>query len=162
MILHVIKKTYHLLFLLIFVVSLSSCHAAIEDTAANSLAAILAVLFEYIYAIIALLLTFLLKLIRPLSIATIILGILGLAEIVDLSVSPIIFTLVGVALLFSFFIPDKPYFPKVIISKNLKELAGTWDKQDNEEKKRSRWVDFLLALLVGIVLLMIEYKNFAS
>ncbi len=160
--LHIIKKDLVRVLLLLLIISLSSCHAAIEDTAANSVAAILAVLFEYIYAIIALLLAFLLKLIRPLSIATIILGLLGLTEIVNLSVSPLLFTLVGIALLFSFFIRDKPYFPNVIISKNLNEFAGMWDKQDNEEKKRSRWVDFLLALLVGIVLLMIEYKYFAS
>ena len=158
-----LKRTILLLGIIVFVVlNLCSCIAGIEDTAANSASSIIAVLFEYIFAIVVVLISFIHRLIRSLSIATIILGVIGVLGIVDLSISPLILIAVGVAMLFSFAIPIKPYYPQVIISKNVKKIVET--RQKSEEKKvHESWLkELILDLVVGVILLLIEYSLFSN
>ncbi len=156
-----IRKILYLGLVLFLIQTFSSCHAEIDSGAANSIAAILAVLGEYFFATLALLLTFILKLIRPLSVATILLGLLGLLNVIDISISPIWLIIIGVVLMISFIIPIKPYFPKVIISKNIKTLEEVLKDDNDARSKRTRSADVLLGIIVGFILLILEYTLFA-
>lgn len=142
--------------------SLCACYAAIDDSAANSASSIITVVIEYVFAIGVLFFSLIHRLIRSLSIGTIILGILGELECVNLIVSPTILIAVGIALLISFIIPVKPYYPQVIISRNAKKVAETWKECEEKSGKKSWRREILIGLVVGIVLLLIEYTLFAQ
>ena len=142
--------------LFFFALIVSSCSLGIEISAANSISAILAVVGEYLLAIVSFVLVFVLHLIRPLSISLILLGILGLTNSVDLPASPYIVLVLGILLLFSFFISLKVYNPKVIIDKNAKKVL---EKDTEEDKQNGKHI--VIDLGVGIILLVIEYLIFA-
>lgn len=142
--------------------NLCACYAAIDDSAANSASSIIAVVFEYIFAFGVLFFSMIHRLIRSLSIATIILGIIGVLGCVNLIVSPTILIAIGIALLISFIMPVKPYYPQVIISKNAKKVAETWKEREEKSGKES-WIRvILIELAVGIALLLIEYTFLAK
>ncbi len=68
----------------------TSCTDIIDPSAANSLAAVVAVVGEYLYAALAFVLVVLLRILRPAGIALAILGLLGLCSFVELSTSGVI------------------------------------------------------------------------
>lgn len=150
-------KCLKVFFLLLFALTLSSCELGIDPAAANSLSATLAVLGEYLLAILSIVLVIVFHLIRSLSVSLILLSILGLTNAVALPVSPYIVLATGALLLISFIVPIKEYSPKVIIDKNVKKVFERETREDNTTGRR-----IAIDLVVGILLLIIEYFVFSK
>ena len=136
---------------------LTSCTDYIDPSVANSLSAILAVIGEYLYATIALILVVVLWILRPAGIALILLGILGLCEIVELSVNSVFLLCIGIMMFLISFAPIKQYEPLVVISKHFK-----MPKKEEVREKHNSYHDLFLQLFVGIIMLIIEYSIFAK
>lgn len=137
--------------------TLVSCTDVIDPSAANSLAAIIAVIGEYLYAALALVLVVILRILRPAGIALAILGVLGLCSLVELSASAVLLVCVGILMFFVSFAPIKQYEPLVIISKHFKI-----PKKEKVKEKRNGYQEFLIQLILGIAMLIIEYSIFAK
>lgn len=135
----------------------TSCTDFIDPTAANSLSAILAVIGEYLYAIIALILVVVLWIFRPAGIALVLLGIMALCKIVELSVDSVLLVCIGIMMFLTSFAPIKQYEPLVVISKHFKI-----PKKEKVRDKHNRYQDLFIQLLVGIITLIIEYSFFAK
>ena len=151
------SKPQAVLLLLLFTIAVSSCDVGIHLDGANSFAAIIAVIGEYLLAIVSTVLVFVLHLSRPFSISLVLLSILGMTNAVDLPVSPYIVLTIGLVLLFSFAVPLKAYKPKVIIDKNVKKF----EKDTEEEKQQIGVKGIAIEIGVGILLLFVEYLFFA-
>ena len=89
--------------------TLTSCTDFIDPSAANSFAAIIAVIGEYLYAIIALVMVVLLWILRPAGVALALLGVLGLCDFVDLTVNASLLIFAGVMHLLSHMNPWSSY-----------------------------------------------------
>ncbi len=152
------KSKPQALLLLLFTIAVSSCDVGIHLDGANSFAAIIAVIGEYLLAIVSTVLVFVLHLSRPFSISLVLLSILGMTNAVDLPVSPYIVLTIGLVLLFSFAVPLKAYKPKVIIDKNVKKV---FEKDTEEEKQQIGVKGIAIEIGVGILLLFVEYLFFA-
>jgi hypothetical protein len=136
---------------------LSSCKDFIDPAAANSLSAIIAVVGEYLYAILALVLVVLLWILRPAGIALAVLGVLGLYNLVELSQNSALLICIGLLMFIASFAPIKQYEPLVVISKHFK-----LQKKMEAKEKRKCYQEFLIQLLVGFLTLVIEYSIFAK
>ena len=152
------SKPQAVLLLLLFTIAVSSCDVGIHLDGANSFAAIIAVIGEYLLAIVSTVLVFVLHLSRPFSISLVLLSILGMTNAVDLPVSPYIVLTIGLVLLFSFAVPLKAYKPKVIIDKNVKKV---FEKDTEEETQQIGVKGIAIEIGVGILLLFVEYLFFA-
>lgn len=145
--------------ILVFAISLTSCEAEIDPSAANSCSAIIATIGEYLYAIIILMACIIIRLIRIAGIASIIIASHILYSNTNTSIiSPYLLLATGIiAIIGSLCIPVKTYKPRVIISK----YAG---KQKKEAEKYNKWKDFLydtcIGLASGIILLIVEHFVF--
>lgn len=151
------SKVIPLVSLSILALSVSSCNLGIDPDAANSISAILAVLGEYLLAIISVILVFVCHLTRSLSFSLLLLGFLGMINAVTLPLSPYTVFAIGVLLFFSFFIPLKSYSPQVIIDKNVKKVF-----EKETKKGKPLWKDLAIDIGGGVVLLVIEYLFFAK
>ena len=151
-------KSLTVLLLLLFTFAVSSCDVGIYLDGANSFAAIIAVIGEYLLAILSTVLVFVLHLFRPFSISLVLLSVLGMANAVALPVSPYIVLAIGLVLLFSFAVPLKAYKPKVIIDKNVKKV---FEKDTEKEKQQIGAKGIAIEIGVGILLLFVEYLFFA-
>ena len=89
------SKPQAVLLLLLFTIAVSSCDVGIHLDGANSFAAIIAVIGEYLLAIVSTVLVFVLHLSRPFSISLVLLSILGMTHAVNLPVSPYIVLTIG-------------------------------------------------------------------
>lgn len=136
---------------------LTSCRVDIDPAAANSHSAILAVIGEYLYAIIVLMLVVLLWILRPACIALVVLGALGVCDVISVSVSPEMLVGIGVLMFLASFAPIQQYEPTVIISKHFKVT-----KKEKVKEKHENFQQILIQLLAGIILLFIEYSIFAK
>ena len=137
--------------------TLSSCTDYIDPSAANSLAAIIAVIGEYLYAALALVLVVVLRILRPAGIALAVLGVLGLCSFVELSASSVLLVCIGILMFFVSFAPVKQYEPLVIISKHFK-----MPKKEKVKEKRNGYQEFVIQLIVGMTMLIIEYSIFVK
>lgn len=136
---------------------LTSCRDFIDPEAANSHSAILAVIGEYLYATIALFLVVVVWILRPSGIALVLLGILGVCEIVELAVNSMFLVCIGIMMFLTSFAPIKQYEPLVVISKHFKI-----PKKEKVREKHNGSHDFFIQLSVGIITLIIEYLIFAK
>ena len=136
---------------------LTSCTDIIDPSAANSLSAIIAVIGEYLYATIALVLVVLLWILRPAGIALAVLGVLELFDFVELSANSFLVICIGVLMLFASFAPIKQYEPIVAISKHFK-----MPKKVKFGENRNGYQEFIIQTIVGITMLIIEYSLFAK
>ena len=152
-------KDFIVAFVLIFSFTgiLTSCKDFIDPAAANSHSAIIAVVGEYIYAIIVIVLVTILWVLRPAGIALAVLGMLGLCDYIELSLDPILLICIGLLMSFTSFVPIKPYEPLVVISKHFKI-----PKKEKVIEKHSAYQDLLIQLLVSFIMLIIEYSIFAK
>jgi len=116
---------------------LTSCKDFIDPAAANSYSAVIAVIGEYLFAIIVLILVFILWVLRPAGIALAMLGLLGLGDLVELSLNPILLICIGLLMFFTSFVPITPYEPLVVISKHFK-----LPKKEKVIEKHSAYKDF--------------------
>ncbi len=156
----IIDKARNILFVafaVLFTGILVSCTDFIDPSAANSLAAVIAVVGEYLYAALALVLVVLLRILRPAGIALAVLGGLGLCSLVELSTSPVLLLCMGILLSIVSFAPIKQYEPMVIISKHFK-----MPKKEKDKKKRNGYQELVIQLIVGIAMLIIEYSIFVK
>lgn len=151
------SKPLTVLLLLLFSIAISSCDVGIHLDGANSFAAILAVIGEYLLAILSTVLVFILHLSRPFSISLVLLSILGMTNYVDLPTSPYVVLAIGLVLLLSFAVPLKAYKPKVIIDKNVKTVF----KKDTGEEKQQGAKRIAIEIGLGVFLLFVEYLFFA-
>lgn len=144
---------------IISILFLTSCIAEIDPSAANSISAIIAVIGEYVFAILVLIFCLISRLIRIAGSATVTFALYMLWANVNLDIinSNWLLAIGMVLIIISFFIPEKIYKPHVIISK----YAGK-QKSDPQTYNRMKGFlcDFFIGLLVGIVLLNIEYFVF--
>ena len=136
---------------------LTSCKDFIDPAAANSYSAVIAVIGEYLFAIIVLILVFLLWVIRPAGIALAVLGMLGLCDYIELSLDPILLICIGILIFFTSFAPITQYEPLVVISKHFK-----LPKKEKVIEKHSAYQDLFIQLLVSFIMLIIEYSIFAK
>lgn len=146
------------LVLLILILTIVSCRAEIEPSAANSASAIFAIFGEYIFAIAVLLFCCIFHLIRIVGSAIITFSCYMTLTDTTLNIinSKLAFLIGGILLIASLFIPSKIYTPHVIISKNVKRLEG----KAKENKRNIFLYEVCVGLLVGIVLLVIENYAF--
>lgn len=144
-------------FVIMFTGVLTSCTDIIDPAAANSLSAILAVIGEYLYAIIALVLVVILWILRPAGIALATLGMLGVCGIVELSVNSLFLICIGIMMFLISFVPIRQYEPLVIISKHFK-----MPKKEMVREKHNSYHELLIQLFVGFITLIIEYSIFAK
>lgn len=136
---------------------LTSCTDFIDPSAANSFAAVIAVVGEYLYAMLALVLFVVLWILRPAGIALAVLGVLGLYELVELSVNSTLLMFIGFMMLIASFAPIKQYEPLIVISKHFKV-----SKKEEDKERHKGYQEFFIQLLVGFVTLVIEYSIFAK
>ena len=136
---------------------LTSCKDFIDPAAANSYSAVIAVIGEYLFAIIVLILVFILWVLRPAGIALAMLGLLGLCDLVELSLNPILLICIGLLMFFTSFVPITPYEPLVVISKHFQ-----LPKKETVIEKPSAYKDFFIQLLVSFIMLIVEYLIFAK
>ena len=136
---------------------LTSCKDFIDPAAANSYSAVLAVIGEYLFAIIVLILVFLLWVLRPAGIALAVLGMLGLCDYIELSLDPILLICIGILIFFTSFAPITQYEPLVVISKHFK-----LPKKEKVIEKHSAYQDLFIQLLVSFIMLIFEYSIFAK
>lgn len=136
---------------------LASCTDYIDPSAANSLAAIIAVIGEYLYAAFALVLVVVLRILRPAGFALVILGLLGLCDFVELSANSVLLLCIGTLMFFVSFAPIKQYEPMVVISKHFK-----LPKKEKVKEKLNGYQEIVIQLIVGIAMLIIEYSIFVK
>ena len=136
---------------------LTSCKDFIDPAAANSYSAVIAVIGEYLFAIIVLILVFLLWVLRPAGIALAVLGMLGLCDYIELSLDPILLICIGILIFFTSFAPITQYEPLVVISKHFK-----LPKKEKVIEKHSAYQDLFIQLLVSFIMLIFEYSIFAK
>ena len=136
---------------------LTSCKDFIDPAAANSYSAVIAVIGEYLFAFIVLILVIMLWVLRPAGLALAALGMLGLCDYIELSLDPILLICIGLLMFFTSFVPIKPYEPLVVISKNFKI-----PKKEKVIEKHSAYQDLFIQLLVSFIMLIIEYSIFAK
>ena len=148
-----------LVFTFLVIGTLGSCSDYIDPAAANSLSTIIAVICEYLYAVVVLAVILLLWILRPAGVALTILGVLGECTFVDLNAEPILLMCVGIVMLIISFAPIKQYEPLVIISKHFKVPEK---EKIKVKEKRNGYQEFFVQLLVGFVTLAIEYSIFAK
>lgn len=134
----------------------TSCTEVVDPTAANSLSAIIAVIGEYLYATIVLVFIVILWILRPAGVALVILSILELCKFIDLSINYLLLMCIGILMFLTSFIPIKQYEPMVVISKHFKI-----PKKDKVKENHKGYKDFFIQLIVGIILLIIEYSIFS-
>ena len=135
----------------------TSCTDIIDPSAANSLAAVVAVVGEYLYAALSFVLVVLLRILRPAGTALAILGLLGLCSFVELSTSGVLLVCIGILLFFVSFVPINQYEPMVIISKHFK-----MPKKEKVKEKQNSYQELVIQLIVGIAMLIIEYSIFVK
>ena len=136
---------------------LTSCKDFIDPAAANSYSAVIAVIGEYLFAIIVLILVFLLWVLRPAGIALAVLDMLGLCDYIELSLDPILLICIGILIFFTSFAPITQYEPLVVISKHFK-----LPKKEKVIEKHSAYQDLFIQLLVSFIMLIFEYSIFAK
>lgn len=136
---------------------LTSCRDVIDPAAANSLSAIIAVIGEYLYATIVLVVVVILWILRPAGIALAVLGVLGICGVVELSVSSMLLICIGIMLFLASFAPIRQYEPLVIISKHFK-----MPKKEKPIERTNSYQDVFIQLMVGVIILIIEYSIFAK
>ena len=144
--------------LLILMLTIVSCRAEIEASAANSASAIIAILGEYMFAIFVLILCSIVHIIRTVSLAIVSFScFMILTDATSNMINPKLALLVGgILLIVSLFVPSKIYTPHVIISKNVKRL----ESKAKENKRNIFLCEVGVGLLVGVVLLVIENYAF--
>lgn len=142
---------------ILFTESLISCTEVIDPSAANSVSAIVAVIGEYLYASITLVFVTLLWILRPAGVALIFLGIIGQCDYVELSANSLLLLCIGVVMSIVSFAPIKQYKPMVIISKHFK-----MPKNEKVKEKQNGYQGFVIQLIVGIIMLIIEYSIFVK
>ena len=153
------KHLFKYFTILVFALSLTSCDAEIEPSAANSVSAIIATILEYLYAIIILIACIIIRIIRIVGIVSIIIASHMLYSNANASIiNTYLLLAIGlIVIIGSLCIPVKTYKPHVIISK----YAG---KQKKEAEKHNKWKDFLydtcIGLASGIILLIVEHFVF--
>ena len=144
--------------LLILMLTIVSCRAEIEPSAANSASAIIAILGEYMFAIFVLILCSIVHIIRTVSLAIVSFScFMILTDATSNMINPKLALLVGgILLIVSLFVPSKIYTPHVIISKNVKRL----ESKAKENKRNIFLCEVGVGFLVGVVLLVIENYAF--
>lgn len=136
---------------------LTSCKDFIDPAAANSYSAVIAVIGEYLFAIIVLILVFLLWVLRPAGIALAVLGMLGLCDYIELSLDPILLICIGILIFFTSFAPITQYEPLVVISKHFK-----LPKKEKVIEKHFAYKDLFTQLLISFIMLIVEYLIFVK
>lgn len=133
------------------IITLESCSAEIDPSAANSFAGVLAVLFEYLFAFVSLLIVMTYKLGSFAFVTYSIYLILINSDFQG--VNPVYMLMFGLLWVFaSLFWPNKYYEPMVFISKKTRRI-----KQKNSDS----WVcdifkQVVSGVLVGIILIVIN------
>lgn len=112
------KHLFKYFTILVFALSLTSCDAEIEPSAANSVSAIIATILEYLYAIIILIACIIIRIIRIVGIVSIIIASHMLYSNANASIiNPYLLLAIGlIVIIGSLCIPVKTYKPHVIIS----------------------------------------------
>ena len=153
------KSIVKCLFVAILVLFFTSCTVGIDPSAANSASAIIATVLEYIFAFLVLMCCCIFRLIRIAGTAGVAIAIYKL--LTDMNspyINPSLLLVIGIVLIIvSLFSPLKIYQPRVVISK----YAG---KQKNESAPNNKWKSFFIdicrGLILGIILLFVEYFVF--
>lgn len=150
--------TSKLLLVCILPLLLTSCQAEIEPSAANSASAIIAVIGEYLFAIIVLLFCGIVHLMRigGAFISTMALFLMYNGKNLW-NLNSASFFLIGIALIAcSLFIKIRPYTPQVLIAKNIskhKYKSNNGSKINNKKSiVREIVIGVITAVLSGIIL----------
>lgn len=150
------KSKFSLFVTIALIVSfLSSCTAAVSTEAANSIGGVLAVCFEGIYAIITIIVVLFLGLLRALGFSFIGLSVLSICHFTSTPLDNRLVLLIGLLCVLVSLCPVKPYAPKVIITKNPK-----LPKDETSSNSFSLLREVLIPLMIGVVLLCVEYAYF--
>ena len=87
---------------------------------------------------------------------TSVLGMLGICNIVELSINSSLLICIGIVLFIASFAPIHQYEPLVIISKHFK-----MPKKEIVREKHNIYQELFVQLIVGILILIVEYSVFA-
>lgn len=151
------KKAQLSIGILIVLACCTSCVAAIDPAAANSASGIIAIFFEWLYAIATLAIVSICWISRGVGLSGIIFGFLIIAKNCDLSLPTWIPLGIGIVLLIFSFIPIRPHKFTVIISNKLPSILKSTEKEPNTF---NIWREILLPIAIAIISLIIEYHWF--
>ncbi len=142
---------------LITLVCCTSCIAAIDPAAANSVSGIIAVIFEGLYTFVTLVLIFVCWISRGIGLSGIVFGLLIFAQDWN-SILPVWIPIgIGISLFIVSFIPIHQHKFTVIISNKLPLILKSIEKNPNNFNV---WREILLPIAIAIISLIIEYHWF--
>lgn len=152
----IIIKLIYLLFPLFLV----SCSVEIESSSASSISAILAVLGEYLFAILFLIIFLIIHCLRIVGVAIFTFALYVMFyNIKIVNLDPKIFLILGLSLVVISFLPiNKIYEPKIIIAKNIQKYKN----KESNIKSRKNYTSIIIETITGIVgglILMIIEQN---
>lgn len=152
------KKIKFSIGILIALVCCTSCIAAIDPAAANSVSGIIAVFFEGLCAIITLVFVFVFVcwVSRGVGLSGIIFGLLIITKNWNSSLPTWIPLGMGIVLVIISFIPIRPHIFTVIISNKLPSIIKSIEKEPNTF---NIWRELLLPVAIAIISLIIPISS---
>lgn len=134
---------------------LASCYAEIEPSAANSASAIIAVIGEYVLAVLFLIICFVIHLLRIGGSAISIIALYSMYYEKNLwEFDPALLLIIGIVMIVcSLFFPAKLYTPQVIIANNISKYKYKYENKNGKKKENKKNVvyDILIGVIVGLV-----------
>lgn len=147
--------TSKLLLVCILPLLLTSCQAEIEPSAANSASAIIAVIGEYLFAFLFLIVCFIMHLLR---ISAVVISTIALYSIYSgtnmWNLDPVLLLVIGLVIIVgSFFFPVKLYSPKIVIAENISKYKYKYEsKNDNKSNTIKGYViKFVIEVIIGVL-----------
>lgn len=134
---------------------LASCYAEIEPSAANSTSAIIAVIGEYVLAVLFLIICFVIHLLRIGGSAISTIALYSIYCERDLWMfDPALLLIIGIVMIVcSLFFPAKLYTPQVIIANNISKYRYKY-KRKNEKKKDNKTsvvYEIIIGVIIGVI-----------
>lgn len=134
---------------------LASCYAEIEPSAANSTSAIIAVIGEYVLAVLFLIICFVIHLLRIGGSAISTIALYSIYCERDLWMfDPVLLLIIGIVMIAcSLFFPANLYTPQVIIANNISKYRYKY-KRKNEKKKDNKTsvvYEIIIGVIIGVI-----------
>lgn len=150
----IIIKLIYLLFPLFLV----SCSVEIESSSASSISAILAVLGEYLFAILFLIIFLIIHCLRIVGVAIFTFALYVMFyNIKIVNLDPKIFLILALSLVVISFLPiNKIYEPKIIIAKNIQKYKNKKSNIKSRKNYTSIIIDTITGIVGGLILMIIE------
>lgn len=108
---------------------------------------------------------FLVHVMRPLSVAAVLMGVLGLLGVFDLHVSHLMLLIIGLVMAISFVVPINRISIQLYEQRRLNKMLSMTGKpssvsfslaKETEPKKHGVWIDIVVGVAVNVVTMILE------